>query len=143
MATKYYNTCDKIIRPNQFRHKLGTIVYHKDRTGRLRPKIQTDKGMVDAPSYLYEHIYNLGKVEKGDCVMVKDGDRTNLTKENLIKVTTNERNFIISRQTNAYNAAIKDEKLFELTKNMAVLHETIKEVNKREKCTTSSTRRNR
>ena len=131
MATKYYNTCDKIIRPNQFRHKLGTIVYHKDRVGRLRPKIQTDKGMVDAPSYLYEHVYKLGKVEKGDSIMVLDGDRTNLSKENLIKVTNNERNFIISKQTNAYNAAIKDEKLFELTKDLATLHESLKEVNKK------------
>ena len=129
MATKYYNTCDKVLRPNQFRHELGKIVYHKDREGRLRPKIQTDKGMVDAPSYLYEYVYGLGKVNKGDCIMVLDGDRTNLSKENLIKVTNNERNYIISRQTNVYDVAIKDRDLFELTKNMATLHESIKEVN--------------
>lgn len=143
MATKYYNTCDKIIRPNQFRHKLGTIVYHKDRVGRLRPKIQTDKGMVDAPSYLYEHVYKLGKVEKGDSIMVKDGDRTNLSKDNLVKVTNNERNYIISRQTNAYKMAIKDKDIFELTKNMAKLHGTIKEVEKSGKDTRSNSRSNR
>ena len=131
MATKYYNTCDKIIRPNPFRHKLGTIVYHKDRVGRLRPKIQTDKGMVDAPSYLYEYVYKLGKVEKGDSIMVLDGDRTNLSKENLIKVTNNERNYIISRQTNAYDVAIKDKDIFKLTKDLATLHENLKEVNKK------------
>jgi hypothetical protein len=132
MATKYYNTCDRVLRPNQFRHKLGTIVYHKDRVGRLRPKIQTDKGMVDAPSYLYEHVYKLGKVEKGDSIMVLDGDRTNLSKENLIKVTNNERNYIISRQTNAYDVAIKNKDIFELTKDLATLHESLKEVNKNE-----------
>lgn len=143
MATKYYNTCDKVVRPNQFRHKLGEIIYHKDRVGRLRPKIQTDKGMVDAPSYLYEYVYNLGKVNKGDSIMFLDGDRTNLSKENLIKVTNNERNYIISHQTNAYDLAIKDKEVFNLAKNMAKLHEITKEVSERGKHTTSNTRSNR
>ena len=143
MATKYYNNCDKVIRPNQFRHKLGEIVYHKDRVGRLRPKIQTDKGMVDAPSYLYEYVYNLGKVNKGDSIMFLDGDRTNLSKENLIKVTNNERNYIISYQTNAYDLAIKDKEVFNLAKNMAKLHKITKEVSERGKHTTSNTRGNR
>lgn len=141
MATKYYNTCDKIIRPNQFRHKLGEIVYHKDRVGRLRPKIQTDKGVVDAPSYLYEYVYKLGKVNKGDSIMFIDGDRTNLSKDNLVKVTNNERNYIISRQTHAYKLAIKDKKVFKLAKNMAELHETLKEVEKRGGTTTNNIRR--
>ena len=140
MPTKYYNTCDKVIRPNQFRHKLGTIVYHKDRTGRLRPKIQTDKGMVDAPSYLYEHVYHLGKVEKGDSIMVLDGNRKNLSKDNLVKVTNNERNYIISRQTNAYNVAIQNKEYFKLAKEMATLHEAIKEVNHNARNTRSNIR---
>lgn len=143
MATKYYNNCDKILRPNQFRHKLGEIVYHKDRVGRLRPKIQTDKGMVDAPSYLYEYVYKLGKVNKGDCIMFLDGDRTNLSKENLIKVTNNERNYIISRQTNAYKVAIKNKDIFELTKNLATLHENLKEVINDGKNTRGNSRGNR
>lgn len=143
MATKYYNNCDKILRPNQFRHKLGEIVYHKDRVGRLRPKIQTDKGMVDAPSYLYEYVYKLGKVNKGDSIMFLDGDRTNLSKKNLIKVTNNERNYIISYQTNAYDLAIRNKKIFELTKDMATLHEITKEVKERERDTRGNNRRNK
>ena len=143
MATKYYNTCDKVLRPNQFRHKLGEIIYHKDRVGRLRPKIQTDKGMVDAPSYLYEYVYKLGKVNKGDSIMFLDGDRTNLSKENLIKVTNNERNYIISYQTNAYDLAIKDKEVFDLAKNMAKLHEITKEVSNSERITKSNNGRNR
>lgn len=143
MATKYYNTCDKVLRPNQFRYKLGTIVYHKDREGRLRPKIQTDKGMVDAPSYLYEYVYKLGHINEGESIMILDGDRTNLSKDNLIKVTNNERNFIISRQTNAYKVAIKDKETFKVVKNLAILNEHIKEVEESERNKSSITRSNR
>ena len=128
MPTKYYNTCDKIIRPNQFRHKLGTIVYHKDRTGRLRPKIQTDKGMVDAPSYLYEYVYKLGKVEKGYSVMVLDGDRTNLSKENLILVSNRDRNYLISWQTGVYDLATKSKEDFLMYKKLAELDGLTKEL---------------
>ena len=121
MPTKYYNRCDKVIRPNQFRHKLGEIVYHKDRTGRLRPKIQTDKGMVDAPSYLYEHVYHLGKVEEGHSVMVLDGDRTNLSKDNLILVSNRDRNYLISWQTGVYDLAKRTKEEFLLYKSLAEL----------------------
>lgn len=143
MATKYYNTCDKVLRPNQFRHKIGTIVYHKDREGRLRPKIQTDKGMVDAPSYLYEYVYKLGKVNKGESIMFLNGDRTDLSKNNLIKVTNNERNYIISYQTNAYELATKNKKIFKVVKNLATLHELTKEVENNERNSKCTNRRNR
>lgn len=140
MTTKYYNNCDKIIRPNQFKYKLGEIIFNKDRKGRLRPKIQTDKGVVDAPSYLYEYVYKLGKVDKGYSIMIKDGDRTNLSKDNLIKVTNNERNYIISRQTNLYKTAIKDKEIFDLSKDIATLHELMKEVSDSERSKGNSIR---
>lgn len=143
MATKYYNNCDKVLRPNQFRHKLGEIVYHKDRKGRLRPKIQTEKGLVDAPSYLYEYVYKLGHVGSGECIMVLNGDRTDLSKDNLIKVTNNERNYIISYQTNAYELATNDKKVFKVVKDLATLHENIKEVENRGRSKNSNNGRNR
>lgn len=124
--TRYYNNSLKIL--NKTKYEIGTIVYHKDRSNRLRPMIQTDKGIVDAPSYLYEYKYKLGKIEKGDCIMFLDGDRNNLSKENLIKVTTNERNFIVSGSRNVYKETIEDEDLFMLNKNLATLHNSIKEV---------------
>lgn len=123
---KYYNNLSKIL--DRTKYEIGTILYHKDRANRLRPMIQTDKGIVDAPSYLYEYKYKLGKIEKGDCIMFLDGDRTNLSKENLIKVTTNERNFIVSGSRNVYKETIEDEDLFMLNKNLATLHNSIKEV---------------
>ena len=129
MATNYYNNLTKTLKRTKY--KIGTIKCHKDRVGRLRPKIQTDRGMVDAPSYLYEYVYKLGKVEKGDCIMFLDGDRRNLEKDNLIKVKINDRNFMISKSRNVYKDTIKNPKLFELNRDIAILHSTLKEVNKR------------
>lgn len=126
MATKYYNNLTKTL--SKTKYKIGTIVFHKDRINRLRPKIQTDRGVVDAPSYLYEYVYKLGKVEKGECVMFIDGNRKNLSKDNLIKTTINERNFMISGSRNVYKETIKDKELFELDKNIAKLHEKMKGV---------------
>lgn len=128
MATKYYNTSKELIFTPKY--KLGTIVYHKDRVNRLRPKIQTDRGMVDAPSYLYEYVYKLGRVNEGECIMFIDGNRTNLSKENLIKVTIFERNFMVSGNRKVYKETIKDEDLFMLNKVVATLHNKLKEVNR-------------
>lgn len=128
MATKYYNTSKELIITPKY--ELGTIVYHKDSPNRLRPKIQTDRGMVDAPSYLYEYVYKLGKVNKGECIMFIDGNRTNLSKENLIKVSIKERNFMVSGNRSVYKETIKDKDLFMLNMLTASLHNKLKEVNK-------------
>lgn len=127
MPTNYYNNLTKVIK--HLKYPIGTIIYVKDRPGRIRPQIQTDKGVVDAPSYLYEHVYNLGKINKGECIMFIDGNRTNISKDNLIKVTLNERNFMISKSRNVYKETIENKELFELNQKLANLHELIKEVN--------------
>lgn len=142
MSSKYYNTSKP---SKQFRYPIGTIVYHteKGRPNRIRPNVQTDRGVVDAPSYYYEYVYKLGHINNDECIMSKNGNRCDLSKDNLVKIKLDERNYIISTQTNVYDFAIKDPKIFKTCEDLAKLHTKIKEVEKRGRSKRHNTTSNR